>query len=258
MFLVPVVSITLCIHQGWQHAASPSLFTSILVFPLSFAVNAAYRRREEALKYLAAIKSSTLMLYMLMRTWSLSTPGLPPNYTANTAHLIEATFRNFGHYLTSTSERDREVILTNIYQQYNDLFYHVDVLRLCDLAPTLMGSMISNLVAVMTGFERLRIFSDYRTPCTLRSYSRGCTLLINFIMAPYAAYLATEYGWLIGYSMGCLYFWMLLSLNNIQEMLENPFLTFGRRNAEDDINLSLFCGTAELHTPPACPLSVAQ
>eukprot|EP00667_Euglena_gracilis_P008654 EG_transcript_8776 len=183
VFLVPVVSITLCIQQGWQHAASPSLFTSILVFPLAFAVNAAYRRREEALQYLAGIKSSALMLYLLMRSWSLSTPGLPPNYTANAAHLIEATFRNFGHYLTSTSEKDREVILTNIYQHYDDLFYHVDTLRLCDLAATLMGSMISNLVAVMTGFERLRIFSDYRTPCTLRSYSRGCTLLINFIMA---------------------------------------------------------------------------
>ena len=38
------------------------------------------------------------------------------------------------------------------------------------------------------------------------------------------------------------FFWLLLCMSNIQTILENPFLTYGRVTAEDDVNLDSLIG----------------
>ena len=43
----------------------PTLLLNILLFPLAFAVNAAYARRESALAHFAYFKSSVLNMYVL-------------------------------------------------------------------------------------------------------------------------------------------------------------------------------------------------
>ena len=46
---IPVVSSSICWRMGWTLNLSPALFISILVFPASFAMNAAFARREQVL-----------------------------------------------------------------------------------------------------------------------------------------------------------------------------------------------------------------
>eukprot|EP00669_Euglena_mutabilis_P013550 TRINITY_DN8520_c0_g1_i1.p2 TRINITY_DN8520_c0_g1~~TRINITY_DN8520_c0_g1_i1.p2 ORF type:complete len:305 (+),score=135.58 TRINITY_DN8520_c0_g1_i1:441-1355(+) len=236
-FAVPVLSTHICWVNQWYVDFAPPLFTTIVVFPLSFALNAAYQRREQALSFLAGIKASAAALYLFSECWTTTQLELPACFVHDTSAIIRATFRNFGHYLTALNEDDKETLLGNIYQQYNDLFFLVDMFRLSGIGPPLVTVPFNNVINLMTGFERLRVFADYRTPCTIRSYCTTCIGALAICMGPFFANVSNRWGATYGYGLCVVFFWLLMCLSNIQAMLENPYTTFGRGNAEDDINL---------------------
>ena len=50
------LAVYVCQQQNWYLAMEPSLYVGVLVFPLAFAVNAAYQRREGALSRAAKVQ----------------------------------------------------------------------------------------------------------------------------------------------------------------------------------------------------------
>ena len=56
------------------------------------------------------------------------------------------------------------------------------------------------------------------------------------LLGPYFAHMGREHPY-IGYICGCFFYWLLMSMLNVQNLLENPFISHGKRGAEDDINL---------------------
>eukprot|EP01065_Artemidia_motanka_P000609 TRINITY_DN10286_c0_g1_i2.p1 TRINITY_DN10286_c0_g1~~TRINITY_DN10286_c0_g1_i2.p1 ORF type:complete len:718 (+),score=175.53 TRINITY_DN10286_c0_g1_i2:67-2220(+) len=58
-----------CIHTGAYARIHPNLFIACVVFPLAFAINAAYLRRERALDELGVLKSSALSFFHLHMDW---------------------------------------------------------------------------------------------------------------------------------------------------------------------------------------------
>eukprot|EP00668_Euglena_longa_P016332 GGOE01020573.1.p1 GENE.GGOE01020573.1~~GGOE01020573.1.p1 ORF type:complete len:619 (+),score=181.28 GGOE01020573.1:94-1857(+) len=235
---VPAACTAVCRAKGWLYDFSPAIFVTVVVFPLTFSVNAAYNRREQALQILAQIKAAALVVYLNARSWPGTQPKLPAQYGITTSDMLRGLFRSYGHYLTAANETHRATILDNTYQQYLDLCLHVDLLRLCDLPPPLVGQSLSNVALMMQSFEKLRVFCDYRTPCTLRSFFWSCVVVLSFLMGPYCALLGSKYGYVYGYLVNLTFFWLLLCLNSIQRILENPFSTHGEDSAdEDDINL---------------------
>eukprot|EP00668_Euglena_longa_P014872 GGOE01018906.1.p1 GENE.GGOE01018906.1~~GGOE01018906.1.p1 ORF type:complete len:661 (+),score=177.39 GGOE01018906.1:210-1985(+) len=245
-FAVPVISTWLSLRYQWYVDFQPPLYTTIVVFPLSFSLIAAYQRREQALSILASIKASAQALYLFSVCWTTTQTELPRDYLVNTSQIVRATFRNFGHYLTAISESERETMLGNIYLQYQDLFYQVDLFRLAGIGPPLVTVPFNNAINLILGFERLRVFSDYRTPCTIRSYCTSCISILAFTMGPFFANIGRNYHPFYAYMLCLVFFWLLQCMSNIQAMLENPYVTFGRGNAEDDINLVPLMGVAAL------------
>jgi hypothetical protein len=55
------------------------------------------------------------------------------------------------------------------------------------------------------------------------------------LFGPYFAHLATKFFPVVGYIIAILYSLVLVSLDNIQEDLENPYDAIG----EDDVNLDI-------------------
>ena len=55
-----------------------------VVFPIVFSINAAYRRREEALRYFASIKAHSAALYFAHRDWL---PNEAPEHAERMAQL---------------------------------------------------------------------------------------------------------------------------------------------------------------------------
>ena len=79
-------------------AIQPTLLLNTLLFPLSFAVNAAYQRRESALQFFGAFKACTLNLYLLHRCWQFE-PDLPLDFLDCSRSCIRAAFNAVRAYL---------------------------------------------------------------------------------------------------------------------------------------------------------------
>ena len=75
----------------------------------------------------------------------------------------------------------------------------------------------------------------YRTPITLRAYSKIFIYFFPILYAPYCASTFNDYSHGIAYVIAVLYSVILVSLDNLQEHLENPFDQIG----EDDINFEV-------------------
>ena len=94
--------------------------------------------------------------------------------------------------------------------------------------------------------ERLRVFSDYRTPCLIRSFIKVGILAFCIFMAPYFAWISS-FNHLAGFFAAVVFCWLLLCLCNIQTMLENPYFTcWSPGPMPDDINLDQLRGLKTL------------
>ena len=95
-------------------------------------------------------------------------------------------------------------------------------------------SRISQYVSKMIiAFDNLKIIHSYRTPITLRAYSKVFIYVFPIIYGPYFASTFHDYSAHLEYVMPVLYSFILVSLDNIQDHLENPFDEVG----EDDIKI---------------------
>ena len=93
-------------------------------------------------------------------------------------------------------------------------------------------SRVSQYVSkIIIAFDNMKITHNYRTPVTLRTYSKEFIYVFPIIYGPYFASTFHEYSAQLEYEMPVLYSFILLSLDIIQDHLENPFDEIG----EDDI-----------------------
>jgi len=93
-------------------------------------------------------------------------------------------------------------------------------------------SRVSQYVSKMIiAFDNMKIIHQYRTPVTLRMYSKVFIYVFPIIYGPYFASSFKDYSASLEYVMPVLYSFILVSLDNIQDHLENPFDEVG----EDDI-----------------------
>jgi hypothetical protein len=95
-------------------------------------------------------------------------------------------------------------------------------------------SRISQYVSKMIiAFDNLQIIHTYRTPVTLRAYSKVFIYVFPIIYGPYFASTFHDFSASLEFVMPVLYSFILVSLDNIQDHLEHPFDDVG----EDDIRI---------------------
>jgi hypothetical protein len=88
---------------------------------------------------------------------------------------------------------------------------------------------------MILAFDNMMIIHNYRTPITLRAYSKVFIYTFPIIYGPYFASTFREFSSQLEYVMPILYSFILVSLDNIQDHLENPFDDVG----EDDIHFNV-------------------
>ncbi|HTJ51211.1 MAG TPA: hypothetical protein VL443_17240, partial [Cyclobacteriaceae bacterium] len=97
-------------------------------------------------------------------------------------------------------------------------------------------SRVSQYVSKMIiAFDNLKIIHVYRTPITLRAYSKVFIYVFPIIYGPYFASTFRDFSADLEYVMPILYSFILVSLDNIQDHLEHPFDEVG----EDDIRIEV-------------------
>lgn len=88
----------------------------------------------------------------------------------------------------------------------------------------------------MISYGVVRNIFFYRTPLTLRAYSKIFIYSFPVLYGPYSAYTYFDFPYHnMAYIIAILYSIILVSLDNLQEHLENPFDQVG----EDDIHFEV-------------------
>ncbi len=206
------------------------LVSIAVIFPVVFSISSAYARREDALKSFAALKADAASLYYAHRDW----PTVQNELAAEGATLIHDLLDRIGRYFTATTnDRDRE--LRAVYRSCSDISASYRVMLNAGATRSEISRLGAYLRDVMVEFERMRNYSTYRTPITLRAFSRFFLTLLPLMFTPYFAYVGYPDDAWIGYAVALMYGVVLVGLDNVQEQLENPYDGIG----PDDLHLMI-------------------
>lgn len=228
--ILSVVSTYICIHYNFTAQFPDMLVGVAIVFPVVFSIGSAYTRRETALQRLSDFKGHSIAIYFAMRDW----PTEKNNDLADQARgiILEMVVIMRDMFKTSHDENwsKNEKVMYDKFSALSQL-----TMKMRDVG-TQSGeiSRISQYVSKMIiAFDNMKIIHNYRTPITLRAYSKVFIYIFPIIYGPYFASAHMDYSMHLEYAMPVLYSFILVSLDNIQDHLENPFDEVG----EDDIKI---------------------
>jgi len=230
--ILAVVSTAVCIHFKFEAEFPLTLVATSIIFPIVFSIGGAYKRRETALKEYAAIKGYLRAIYFVARDW-IDQPK-PENVTKMN-ELIFNFFNNFRIMFTSPTadlmENEKKV-----YDNFSDFSLYIKhELREEGLSSGECSRTNQYLQKMMISFESIKHIYQYRTPRTLRAFSSLFIKILPIVYGPYFAYKAEDMSWGLEFVIPILLTMILVSLENIQEHLENPFDQVG----EDDIKFNV-------------------
>lgn len=222
-----------CITYSWTMDLPMTIIGIAVVFPIVFSIGGAYKRRENALVYYGSIKSLARMIYFASRDWLRDDSEEAEKNINDFKSLIQHMLLVLRAYLRSAKKEDQEKKEEELYQIFSRLSGAIEDLRDRGLPTSEVSRVHSFLAKLITAFENLKHIFQYRTPRTLRTYSRVFIYIIPIIYAPYFAFIAEDKPWAFAFLLPVLFALIFTSLDNIQEQLENPFDQVG----EDDIKI---------------------
>ena len=225
-----VLSTYLCYKYEFTAKFPDMLVGVAIVFPVVFSIGSAYTRRETALQRLADFKGHAIALYYAARDWS-----------ADKNHDLAPQMKQIIH--------DMMTLMKDMFRTAHDSDWHDNEIRMYKHFSALSSltmefrkygvqsgeiSRVSQYVSkIIIAFDNMKIIHNYRTPVTLRMYSKVFIYIFPIIYGPYFASMVKDFSPSLEYVMPVLYSFILVSLDNIQDHLENPFDDVG----EDDIKI---------------------
>ena len=220
----------ICLDLGIAADLPTSLIAVSIVFPIVFSINAAYTRREEALRYLGLVRASIASIYLAHRDWVASAQK---DHESRAAALGRALYGSICDALAADAQT-RPRARVAVRDGFSDFSRSIEQLRASGLSSTEVSRVNNYLNLAITEFERLRAISDYRTPASLRAYSKVYLNIFPMLYAPLYASIGQSAGIIFGYAVAVAFAFVLVGLDNIQDALENPFDGIGL----DDVDLN--------------------
>jgi len=225
-----VVATALCRRFGITADFPLTLIAIAIVFPIVFSIGGAYKRREAALEDYGSLKAHGRAIYFAARDWLEDTD---PDTLSEGRELLGdlmASCRTLFINPTGKMEENEEAV----YRSFSNLSLFIKHLRNRGLATGEVSRCNQYLSKMMVAFESVKHIYQYRTPVSLRAYSDFFIVLLPVAYGPYFAGLATNEIPLLNYVMPVLFTLILVSLDNIQAHLENPFDQIG----VDDVSIN--------------------
>jgi hypothetical protein len=229
--VLSVLSTYICYQLGLTAKFPDMLVGVAIVFPVVFSIGSAYNRRETALQRFSDFKGHAMAIYFATRDWpSDKNHDLPVqvrNAVAEMTVLIRTMF---------TSKQSKEQWLGNekkLYALFSKLSALTMEMRTHGVQSGEISRVSQYVSKMIIAFDNLKIIHVYRTPITLRAYSKVFIYIFPIIYGPYFASTFHDFSAHLEYVMPVLYSFILVSLDNIQDHLEHPFDEVG----EDDIRI---------------------
>tara|TARA_A100000164_G_scaffold161614_1_gene143285 strand:- start:715 stop:1497 length:783 start_codon:yes stop_codon:yes gene_type:complete len=237
-FLVTFLAISatyLCIENE-IHADLPLALVSIaIIFPVVFAINSAYARREQGLVSLAACKG---FMHGFYRITADHPKDSDPEKAAECKEKIKTLFNSLKCFLESDPEKSQS-FAKDVYVNIKSLSVFSKTLLVQGLHGRSIARMSVFLTRFCVAFEEMQMIFYYRTPIGLKAYGKIFLVVFPVLYAPSFALLASNFSGLaeyFSYLIPTLYAIILVSLDNIQTQLENPFDQFGSDDIRVDID----------------------
>ncbi len=233
--VLSIVSTYVCTQYGLVADFPLTLIATAVVFPIVFSIGNAYKRREAALDEYGAIKANGRAIYFAARDW------IPDSTEEQRQARLAECSRLLGDLLAdcralfSAPLKSIEQYEPPVYGRFSDLSIFVkEELRAQGLPSGECSRCNQYLSKMLIAFENVKHVYQYRTPRTLRAFSDLFIVLLPIVYGPFFAHEASEYASGLAYVLPALFALILVSLDNIQEHLENPFDQIG----EDDVMIN--------------------
>lgn len=229
--VLAVLSTYLCRTFGVSADFPLTLIATAVIFPIVFSISGAYKRRETALAQYGSIKAHGRAIYFAARDWiEQRGPDVVDEARDLLGELLGACRRLFTEPLKRMDENERAV-----YAAFSGLSLFIKDLKKKGLASGEASRCNQYLSKMIVSFENVKHIYQYRTPQTLRAYSDVFIVVLPILYGPYFAHMSGKYSRGLEYLIAILFSVVLVSLDNIQEHLENPFDQIG----EDDVTINV-------------------
>jgi hypothetical protein len=226
-----VASTGACLRFGITAEFPLTLIATAVIFPIVFSIGGAYKRRENALDEYGSLKAHGRAIYFAARDWiEEPDPFLLKEVRERLHALLLACRELFENPIDEMRVREEKV-----YAAFAQLSLVIRSYREAGLATGEVSRCNQYLSKSMLAFESIKHIYQYRTPRTLRGYSKLFVSVLPILYGPYFAAVGREYSHGLEYLMPVLFTTILVSLDNIQDYLENPFDRVG----EDDVAINV-------------------
>ncbi len=236
--IIAILATWFCLEYHYFADFPLTLVGIAVVFPVVFSINSAYTRRERGLRSYAECKGFILGFYRTaMDNMDEGTEEVNEVKSRYRQKIIDLFSDMKSFFESEVSEaREREI---KIYKDIKGLSKEVQQLRNNGLAGRFASRLSQYLTRSVAAFEDMKTIFYYRTPKGIRAYSKIFIYAFPILYAPYFAFLSQKYAeelpLVFYYVMPILYSFILVSLANIQDHLEQPYDQIG----EDDIILDI-------------------
>lgn len=225
-----VISTYICFHFGLTAKFPDMLVGVAIVFPVVFSIGSAYTRRETALQRFADFKGHAIAIYYATRDWTVEKNHDLPERVKILMTEMTLLMRSM---LVESHRKEWRVNEEKIFQHFSNLSLMVMELRHYGVQSGEISRVSQYVSKMIIAFDNMKIIHAYRTPVTLRAYSKVFIYIFPIIYGPYFASTFHDFSAQLEYVMPILYSFILVSLDNIQDHLEHPFDEVG----EDDIRI---------------------
>lgn len=228
--VLALISTYVCYHLDLTARFPDMLVGVAIVFPVVFSIGSAYTRRETALQRLSDFKGHAIAIYYGMRDWTIDKQNDLPE---RTRVLVNDLTRLMRDMFTKHQRNEWEKNEHEIFERFSQLSVLTMEMRNYGVQSGEISRLSQYVSKMIIAFDNLKIIHAYRTPITLRAYSKVFIYIFPIIYGPYFAATAHDFSAGLEYVMPVLYSFILVSLDNIQDHLEHPFDEVG----EDDIRI---------------------
>lgn len=216
--------------NNFQYNFDLTMISIAIIFPLVFTIKSSFRRREKAIEYLAKFKSGLITVNACLQ----SQPKISEEEKEMLENDILDISKKLKEYLGPESTSLKKV------QESAEKISHYIQKRSSKMKFNASLKIQGFMRDVLLGIENTAAIKEHRTPTSIRAYCLVFIYLYPIIYIPSVYFRLLDGGaesdpWVL-YTLGLISTFILISLFNVQEQLENPFDQIG----VDDVKLDMF------------------
>ena len=226
VFLLCISITYLCFRFEFSYDLNLTLFSIAIIFPLVFTMREAFKARDSIIKLLSLFKSSlNAVYYCFANTKKLS--GKKKQLVTSQLNELSNLFFD----ALNGDNYDPEKVRAKLNEVFDFLNENRD-----SISNSLALKIIRFLKDIHTSIENTIGLKMHGTPVSMRAYCLLFIYMFPFIFIPTLLHnLGNSAPWVI-YALGVVHGFLLISLYNVQDALEDPFDQVGL----DDIKLDEF------------------